>query len=178
MKNRLWLLAVLTILSSSAYSQIAVAKIVGKNASKYKLGYGLFTYYDVPLTEEGNSSFRVELLDGAYFAAKEEANGDRGYVSIKLGYKKIFSETRTGFYIEPQAGYCRAVLTNGGISKNYGDGIALAGELGYSLEVGERGHSLNVGVKYETDRAGADYTISSVGLRLSYRFNMFGRKDE
>jgi hypothetical protein len=31
------------------------------------------------------------------------------------------------------------------------------------------------GVKYETDRGGAG--LSSVGLRLSYAFNMFRRKE-
>ncbi len=178
MKNKLTFFLIFTILSSSLYSQIAVAKLVGKDAGNYKLGYGLFAYYDIPINEMGNRSFRIELIDVAYFPSKNtDIYGAKGYVSIKLGYKNIFSETKTGFYIEPQLGYCRVVITNGGVSKNYGDGIAIAGELGYAIEVGERGHALNFGLKYETDRAGADYTISSVGFRVSYSFNFLKRRE-
>ena len=60
----------------------------------------------------------------------------------------------------------------------YGDGVALALEAGYSLEVGQRGHEINFGLKYETDLAGANHTISSVGLRVSYQFNLFRKKDD
>ncbi len=77
--------------SLASHAQLMVAKLVGKDASKYGLGYGVFTYLDFPLRNE-NQSFRVELMDLAIFTTKGEnfftskADG-KGYVSIKLAYK-------------------------------------------------------------------------------------------
>src|SRR4030095_15730485 len=123
---------------------LSLTKMVGKNANKYKLGYDLFAFYDFPLNSEGNfKSIRLELMDLAYFPGKD-GNGfttgsARAYISIKIGYKNIFSETKTGFYIEPSLGYCRVVEANEDEDATYGDGIAGAFEAGYNLEVGERG---------------------------------------
>jgi len=159
-------------------AQLAVVKMVGKNADKTKLGFGAFSYYDIPLNEDGNRSFRIELLDLAFFSRKTDEDPSWAYLSIKLGYKYIFSETKTGFYIEPQAGYCRVVsVEKDAPEAEHGDGIAVALEAGYSLEVGERGNAFNFGLKYETDRAGSAYTISSVGFRVSYSFNLFRRRE-
>ena len=58
------------------------------------------------------------------------------------------------------------------------DGVAAALEAGYSLEVGQRGHEINFGLKYEADIAGANHTISSLGFRVSYQFNLFRKKDD
>lgn len=168
---------------ASLNAQISIGKLVGKNASNYKLGYGLFTFFDFPLNEDGNKSIRLELMDIAFFPGKEggsfftNPNG-KGYLSIKLGYKNIFSETKTGFYLEPSVGWCRVVHSEDGPGDSHSDGFAAALEGGYSLEVGERGHTFNFGLKYETDRAGSPlHNISSVGLRISYAFNMFQKKD-
>jgi hypothetical protein len=176
---RLLLIIGLLISGTTLQAQLQMAKVVGKNADKYKLGYGAFAYYDFPLNEEGNQSARLELLDLAYFPAKDkDVDATKAYVSIKLGYKHIFSETRTGFYLEPQAGYCRVVVIEPDAPEaSYGDGFAAALEGGYSLEVGQAGHLLNFGLKYETDRAGAAHTLSSVALRLSYSFNLFRRRE-
>jgi hypothetical protein len=177
MKNKISLIAIAILFSCTAHSQLAVLKMIGKNSENYKMGYGFFTYYDWPVDEAGTQSLRIELLDLGFFPAKDKNRyPDKGYVSIKLGYKKIFSETRTGFYIEPQAGYGR-VTTTDGVTTTSGDGLALAAEAGYGLEVGERGHLINFGVKYETDRAGSNNTVSAVALRLSYSFNLFGRRE-
>jgi hypothetical protein len=157
-----------------------MVKMVGKNAKNFKLGFGAFTYWDIPVNEIGNRSLRIELLDFAYFPAKTNDQGiSMAYVSIKLGYRYIFSaETKTGFYVEPQVGYCRVVVAGDAPQAAYGDGVAAAAEFGYTLEVGERGNSLNFGLKYEADMAGANYKISSVGLRLSYSFHMFGKRGD
>ncbi len=169
-----------TIVFSSLHAQLAVAKILGKNESKSKIGFGAFAYYDFPLNEIGNKSIRLELLDFAYFPAKNsEVDPAKGYISIKLGYKHIFSETKTGFYVEPQAGYVRVVsVAPDAPEATYGDGVAAAFEIGYSLEVGERNNTFNFGLKYETDRAGSEHTINSVGFRVSYSFNLFRRRDD
>jgi hypothetical protein len=176
--KKLSLLLLFSILSSCIYAQLAIAKMVGKNADKAKLGFGAFSYIDIPTNEEGTQSFRIELLDFAYFPRKIDEDPSRAYLSIKLGYKYIFSETKTGFYVEPQAGYCRVVVVEQDAPEAaHGDGIAAALEAGYSLEVGERGNTFNFGLKYETDRAGSEYTINSIGFRVSYSFNLLRRRE-
>lgn len=169
------------IYTNSSHAQLALSKMLGKDADKYRLGYGLFTFFNFPLQNE-NQSIRLELMDLAYFRGKD-GNGfttgsARAYLSVKLGYKHVFSETKTGFYLEPAAGYCRVVYTTEGEDATHGDGLAMAMEGGYSLEVGQRGHVINLGIKYESDRGGKSHVINSVGLRLSYEFNMFRNKNE
>ena len=100
MKKNPALFILILIISAQAHAQLSLTKMVGKNADKYKLGYCVFAYYDFPLTEEGNKSIRLELMDLAYFPSKIGDNA-RAYISIKLGYKNIFSETKTGVYVEP-----------------------------------------------------------------------------
>ena len=174
MKKKFILIFLSVLLASSACAQLAVAKVVGKNASKYKIGFGIFGYYEIPLNEVGNNSIRLELLDLAYFPSNDaDDHHSKGYLSFKLGYKNIFSETKTGFYAEPQLGYCRVI---GGDGKQAG-GIALAGEAGYSLEVGQQSNTLNFGLKYETDMAGSEQTISSVGFRFSFSLDLFRRRE-
>jgi hypothetical protein len=150
-----------------ANSQLAVLKTIGKNSKQNKLGYGLFGNYDIPLNAIGNQSLMIELLDIAFFPGKEiNDQGDdiaRGYVSVKLGYRKIFSEeSKTGFFIEPQLGYCRVVVVD--------DRLPDAIEGGYSIEVGERGNAVLVGLKYEADMAGSEHTMQAIGFRISYSF--------
>jgi len=166
------------MLSSSLHAQLALVKMVGKNADKSKIGFGAFGFYDFPLNDIGNNSIRLEILDAAYFPPKNtDTDASKVYISIKLGYKHIFSETKTGFYLEPQAGYCRVIFVEENEPEaTFGDGIALALEGGYSLEVGQNSNTFNFGLKYETDRAGSIHTISAIGLRISYSFNLFRRR--
>lgn len=161
--------------------------MIGKNADKYHLGYSIFSFFEFPLKSSEHQSLRLELMDLAYFPGKQynttvvTPNGpelttfSKLYFTIKLGYKYIFSENRTGFYMEPSAGFGRVVdLGEDESTTTKGDGLAFAFETGYSLEVGQKGHVMNFGVKYENDRGGS--TLSSVGFRVSYAFNMFNKK--
>jgi hypothetical protein len=179
--KKIFILFVSLIISSSIYSQLMVSKMLGKNASKSNLGYGVFAYYDFPLQGSENKYFCIEFFDFAFFQSKSDTlKVPIGYISIKLGYKYIFSETKTGFYIEPQAGYCRVVSNNPDDYTNqssYGDGVALALEAGYSLEVGQRGHTFNFGLKYENDIAKSPNKMSSLGLRVSYTFDFLKRRE-
>ncbi len=183
MKKLILFLVLLCSFSFVTKAQLMVAKLVSKGDAKYGLGYGVFTYFDIPLAHE-NQSFRLELLDLAAFPTKGEnlftTTADlKGYLSIKVGYKYVFSETQAGFYLIPSAGYCRVVYALEGESDaTYGDGIAGALEGGYTLEVGQRGHTLNLGVKYEYGHGNATHTIQSVGLRFSYGFGLFRKKGE
>jgi hypothetical protein len=181
MKKIILFLCLIFLFSFVSNAQLMVSKMVGKDAAKYGLGYGLFTYIDFPLAND-NQSFRIELMDIAFFPTKGEkfftSTADaKGYLSIKLGYKYVFSETQAGFYLLPSAGYCRAVIVNEGEDATHGDGVAAAIEGGYTLEVGQNGHTVNLGLKYEYDRGNATHTIQSVGLRVSYAFGLFRRKD-
>jgi hypothetical protein len=180
MKKSLNLIAILLFLSLSlsSHSQAVISKLVGKNSGKTKTGYGLFAFYDFPLTEEGNRSIRLELLDVAFFPKKDgDLNAILAYVSIKVGYKYIFSESKTGFFLEPQVGYCRTVLDDANqVDPVVGNGVAAALEGGYSLEVGQKGNTINAGLKYEKDMAGKLTSISSISLRLSYSFGLFKRR--
>ena len=168
-------------LNTTSHAQLSLTKAVGKNADKYRLRYDLFSFISFPLNSE-NQSIRLELIDFAYFPGKTGGSAfttpnGAGYLSIKLGYKYVFSETKTGFYLEPAVGYCRVVYSREGEDPTHGDGVAGAMEGGYSLEVGQKGHIINLGLKYETDRGSSSHIINSVGLRLSYEFNMFRNKE-
>lgn len=180
--RKITLLLLCFMSASFAFSQISVARIVGKNADQYKTGAGLFAFYEFPLSNE-NQSIRLELLDFVFFPGIGtdgffgSGGSSTGYLSIKGGFKHIFSETKTGFYLEPSAGWARVVLVPEGSDVIARNGVALAIEGGYSLEVGERGNTLNLGLKYETDRAGDPFIINSVGLRFYYSFGLFRRND-
>ena len=181
MKKRILFPLTLCLLSGGLHSQLMVSKLLGNGTSKFGLGYGIFTYLDFPRASE-NQSFRVELLEFTIYPTKGEnfftstAEG-RGYISIKLGYKYVFSETQAGFYILPSAGYCRTIFTSPGQSTAKGDGIAGAFESGYALEVGQNGHTLNFGLKYEYDHGGSSLILQSIGFRVSYAFGLFQRHD-
>lgn len=167
---------------SSIHSQLAVSKMIGKNSKNSTVGFGVFAYWDIPVNDIGNRSVMIELMDLAFYPQRHsEINSVIGYLSIKAGYKYIFSdESKTGFYVEPSVGYCRVVSSedapDGGAL--YGDGVAFAAEGGYSLEVGQNGNNLNFGLKYETDRAGAKTSLSSVAFRFSFSFHLLRRRRE
>jgi hypothetical protein len=146
------------------------------------LGYGIFAYYAIPLQQTENNSIRIELMDLAYFPPKNDYTDNIiGCINIKLGYKHVFSETMTGFYAEPQAGFGRVIgynRSNATVdSHDYGDGLALGLEGGYSLEIAQSANTLNFGLKYEADMASSNYSAYSLGFRVSYSFHLFRRRD-
>lgn len=174
MKRTLVTLIIVT-LCLTGNAQLSVSKMLGKNSDQYKPGLGVFANYSFPLNEEANRSIVLEILDFTYFPPKNLDTGSaKAYLSIKLGYRYIFSETRTGFYIEPQAGYVRSLDTRGdGV---YKDGVALAMEGGYSLEVGQRGNTILFGLKYEADNLGHELGISSLAFKVAYSFSWMRRE--
>lgn len=181
MKKISFLLLLACLVSASSKAQLMVSKMVGKGTDKYGLGYGLFGFLDYPIAS-GNQSLRLEIAEFVFYPSKGEeffttTADSKGYLSIRAGYKYVFSETQNGFYLTPSVGYCRVVDIVEGFEATYGDGIAAALEAGYSLGIGGKGHSINLGLKYETDRGGKGYVLNSVGLRLSYAFNLLHPKD-
>lgn len=173
------LLLLSLFIESSLHSQLAVFKMVGKNSANSKLGFGTFVYWDFPVSQVQYNSVVIELMDLAFFPPKDDnIVSPIGYLSIKAGFKHIFSEeSKTGFYVEPSAGYCR-VVTNDDINKSYGDGVAVAAEAGYSLEVGQRANTLVFGLKYESDMVGGNNKINAISLRASYSFHLFRKRSD
>jgi hypothetical protein len=170
------LLLMISCVGFTSHAQLMVTKLVGKDSDRFGLGYGLFCFFDIPSSME-NRGFRVELMDLGMYPLKGEkfftTTADfKAYISVKIGYKYVFSETKTGFYLVPSAGYARVVDIKEGQDPTHGNGIAAALEGGYSLEVGEKGHAINLGVKYEYDYGNATHILQSVGLRLAFAFNI------
>lgn len=165
----------LIVISFASYAQLSVSKMIGKNSSNSTLGYGLFTFLEFPTNDIGNRNVMIELMDLVFFPPKDDdLNATVGYLSIKAGYKYIFSEeTTTGFYVEPSVGFVRVVTNQDDANGKaiFGDGLALATEVGYTVEVGQKGNNVNFGLKYETDRPGAEITVSSIAFRVSYSFH-------
>jgi len=180
MKKGITLLFFAAILCATASGQAMVSKFLGPNGKYAQLGWGVFLFYDFPL-QHANESVRIELLDFAFWPSKNsDSNFVIGYVSIKAGYKYVFSETNAGFYVEPQVGWCRVVNADNTetLSTDAKDGLALAMEVGYSLGVGRRDNTVNFGLKYESDLAGSGYTANSIGFRISFSFHVLRRRDD
>ena len=177
MYKRLSLFLLINLISFSLFSQLAVMKKVGKNSKNSGIGFGSFVHWDIPLNEIGNRSARIDLVDFGFFPTKVDNIGTTlGNVSIKAGYRYIFSsETRKGIYLEPQVGYCRVIIDSYP-EATYGNGIALALAGGYTFEVGARGNSFDSGLKFESDRAGKGKTIDAIAFRMSYSFRLVQRK--
>ena len=179
MKKYLLVFIITAGFSSTPYSQLMVSKMLGKNADNSQLGFGFFTFLDFPLASE-NQSIRLELVDMAYYPQKNvDIFSPIGYVSVKAGYKYVFSEDQAGFYLEPSAGYCRVVNSGAEnfVNAESRDGIAMALEGGYSLAVGQKDNTVNFALKYETDRAGSDFIINSIGFRVGISFHIFRHRD-
>lgn len=165
------------ILCHSVSSQLSVLKLVGKNSKEHRIGFGAFYSIDIPIDETGTKCVILELIDFGYFPAKQSSYMDEaGYASFKIGYRYIFSEeSKTGFYVEPQAGYGLTAIGNE--DPEPGKGFALAMIAGYSLEVGKGGNNFTFGLKYETCFANNDKELSSVGFRIAFSYRLFRKKD-
>lgn len=181
MKYKLLLILLFFSVQQAASAQVLVSKLLGKGAADFGLGYGIFTYFDIPRPAE-NQSFRIELLDLAFYAKKGESlftstESARAHLSTRLGYKYVFSETSAGFFVLPSAGYCQTFFIEPGQSTVKGNGIAAALETGYALEVGQNENKLNFSIKYEYDHGGADLVLQSVAFKFSYAFGVFRRRE-
>ena len=135
MKKTIIILFLAGMYCGNVNGQAMVSKFLGPNGKYAQLGWGVFAYYEFPLRQE-NESIRLELMDFAFWPSKNsDSNFVIGYLSIKAGYKYVFSETNAGFYVEPQAGWVRVVNSNNTntLGSGYGDGLALALEGGIAL---------------------------------------------
>ncbi|HVG11968.1 MAG TPA: hypothetical protein VM843_03140 [Flavisolibacter sp.] len=154
--------------SLTSKSQVIVSKLIGKDAGRYGLGFGGSALFDFQLATE-NKSFRLDLELIAFPEKKHKlSTAETGYktlVSVRGGYKYVFSETQLGLYVVPSAGYSRLIIEEGGQTAGH-SGIAGALEVGYTFELGQMARKFNVGLKYEYDGVGSSNTIQSIGFRL------------
>ena len=154
--------------------QVSVIKIVGKNADGYNTGTGIFYSFDLPVNPGENNSVTIELFDfGNFYVKNNSGKEPTAYLSVKGGFRHIFNtEGKTGFFIEPQAGYCWTKSDKSYL--NIHGGLALAMVTGYSQEVGFSGNSLVLGFKYEIDLPGSDKQFNTIGLRFAFNYNFKG----
>lgn len=166
-------------ISTSLFSQLSLMKLVGKNSKDHKTGFGAFYFIDFPINKTENRRIVLELIDIGVFRAKttDYYLTSAAYASFKLGYRYIFSdESKTGFFVEPQAGYCLTGI--GEYNEELSKGIALAFITGYSLEVGQRGNSFVFGLKWESDLANNGKQLNTIGLRVAFSYSLFGGRNQ
>ncbi len=166
--------------SLHAHSQLQFSKLIGKDSQKYGVGAGLFVYLDIPTASE-NQKFRIELFEFGYHPTKGDgyftAEEGKGFFSFRLGYKYVFSETESGFYILPTAGAANVmVITREETEAKNKWGFTSALETGYSLSVGERDNQISLGIKYEQAFIKNPYNLQAIGLRLAYSTHLFSRR--
>ena len=165
-------IGMICLISVSVSGQFSVMKMVGKNAQEHQAGFGFFYFFDIYSNELSNKSLILEAFDmGDFHSVPKSFKETAKYFSIKAGYRNIFNDGgKTGFFIEPQAGFCMA--KSGVPDAGIGKGLALALIAGYSLEVGEWGNSIVFGFKYESDLPGKVNQVNTIGFRIAFSFNM------
>lgn len=170
-KNFLYLFTIL-LFSTSSFGQLMTTKVIGKNAKEFKTGVGVFANLEMPLNQSFNRSVVLEICDCGIFSGKSNLDTSAAFVSVKIGYKKIFSNTQTGFYINPSVGVGWAFMAKNVVdtlSKRFGPAMAI--EAGYSLEVGKRGNAICLGLKCESDVPFSTYNLTTLQLRIAYSFH-------
>ncbi|MEO6232111.1 MAG: hypothetical protein ABJB11_23730 [Ferruginibacter sp.] len=181
MKKNLLTIFALLLCAMQSSGQVSFVKLLGKNSANTTYGVGLSAFYDFPLNQSSNS-MRLELMNLNIFPPKDkDLVSVAANISIKLGYRHLFSETTTGFYIEPQLGFGRVVVSDPSLPNQarHADGLAIAMEGGYCVGVGERDNFFYFGLKYENDLPGnSDYNINSMALKVGYAFHLFRRNSD
>ena len=171
------LLFSLLFIPDQATAQLQIGKRIGKDASGTKPGFGTFADIDIPLNEYMNRMIRVELVDLMFYPKAADNQVAWGYLAIKLGYKYLFSEDNTGFYLAPQFGYARVVAIHPEeTDARHGDGVGGAFEAGYAIGVGQQYNTISIGLKYETDYGGKDLVMNTIALRVAFNFLAFQRR--
>lgn len=128
-------------------AQIEVVKMVGKGSDDYGIGFGAVLKGGIPVSEGGTATIEV----GAVYSAIKESNWEQGivFVPIKAGYRYVLNGTSSGFFVEPQVGYCvYGALTNDFVDQKV-SGFDWAVGAGY-LFPSNRRTQYEVGLRYET----------------------------
>lgn len=170
--KKIFFLQVSLLFACYLQAQVEVVKMVGKGSNEYGIGFGAVLKAGVPVSEGGS----VTIEAGAVFNPIKESGWEQGivFVPIKAGYRYVLNGTSSGFFVEPQVGYCvYGVLTNDVVDHKI-SGFDWAVGAGYLFQSGRRSQ-YEVGLRYETVyfKGGPG---SFIALRLASSFS-FGRRD-
>ena len=171
----------LLLCSFVSTAQLEVARISVKDFKA--VGFGSFLNFSLPVSE---SNFMTIEGGIQYFKNKDEE--EVALVPVLLGYRYTLNHSGTGFYVEPNAGYCFGASTVG-IYNEFGSPISgsdgnwayekVAGPMtgigiGYLFERSGK-IQFNIGLRYERTFANAGANIFA--FRISHAFT-FGRREE
>ena len=161
-----------------ANAQLGVMKLVGKNTSKYTIGFGAFIKAGFPASE--GSDVTLEIGANIFFLNDGYGTSDGTIMCpLKAGYRYTLDGTGSGFYIEPQVGFNLVGVTslhdaNGKqINLNY-HGVVFAAGTGYLFNIWHAPFDLNL--RYETVIAhGGSNNLISLGIS---RFISFKKRED
>ncbi|MEO6356081.1 MAG: hypothetical protein ABIU77_03565 [Ferruginibacter sp.] len=158
---------------ATAKAQVGVMKLVGKNTSNYKLGFGVFLKTGLPVSDAA----QVTLEGGVnfFFLNSDYGTGDgTAMCPLKAGYRYSLNASDAGFYVEPQIGYNLYGVTSlhdaagNQVNLKY-HGVVLAMGTGYLFTIWDTPFDLNL--RYETVIAhGGSNNLISLGISRRITF--------
>jgi hypothetical protein len=176
MKRRLFVLLPCLILCMLLKAQVEVAQLMSKDQSA--TGFGLFLHMGFPVSK--GSELSGEL--GFYYFAPTASHVIM--MPLLAGYRYNLNGTRTGFYLEPQAGYTfgatdiqkkdaagNPVYQNDEVVNQKASGMTGAIAAGYLFPK----IPLQMGIRYTHIFVSGDPAQSVISLRVSYVV-AFGRR--
>lgn len=157
-------------------AQIEVIKIADKEAKEYKLGFGAFLRFSLPVSEADYLS----VEGGAKFIPQKEYSDEgMAVIPLKVGYRYTVNRSGTGLYVEPQLGYNAYGVKSVYNGYNYDDvkfnGVIGSFGAGYLFQPGNK-IQFDLGIYYESIFYKGGPT-QYIGLRLSHNF-LFGQRSE
>ena len=179
-KKKFFLLTAFIFGSFICNAQIEVAHITFKEFKA--VGFGAFLNFSFPVSDANYLTLEGGLQ---YFKDRDEVSV--ALVPILAGYRYIFDQSGTGFYVEPNAGYGiggsdlerydkegNFILDENGNYTYENPGGLMAGVgVGYLLQPGA-GIQLNIGARYERVFTNGGTNVFS--FRISHAFT-FGRRN-
>ena len=154
---------VLLFACSRLDAQIEIAKLIGKNSSDYKLGYGAFLQFAFPVTETSDITAEAGLL---FWFLKDDSGDGMAVFPAKAGYRYCINGRGTGIYVQPQVGY-----TIYGVQSNTKfNGFTWSAGAGYLFEPSGR-IQFDLGIRYESIVFQGS-SVNYIGLRLSHNFSL------
>ena len=164
------LVGLLLFISFNLKAQIQVSKLIGKNSSDFKLGYGGFLQFSYPVSEASDVTLEV----GAnVFQSKVDEGYGWAVIPVKAGYRYTLNQTGTGFYLQPQVGYNVYGINP---DDEQFTGLILAGGAGYLFQpIGKIQFDLGLLFESAFHKGGAANYLS---LRLTHNFSLSRRADD
>jgi hypothetical protein len=168
--KKIFSLIITCALMTGVNGQIEISRPLGKESKDYTIGYGAFLNVGFALTEASD----VTVEGGAIFFPLRESGFTQGILvcPIKLGYRYSIDGTGTGFYVEPQAGYCVAGAKSDDNVDEDIRGFVWSAGVGYMFPSSRR-TNYNLGFRYESTRY-KNGSVNFIALRFTSGLS-FGR---